>query len=103
MILKSLAFLILILPRLINFLCFFPRQAHAICYKQLNPECNFGLVQSIMLPPYCVSIPRTDVPLETIIGVQNRKKGDNVARKFSKCCPHCCTFCPIVPAALIVT
>lgn len=61
-------------------------QAHAICHRQLTPECNFGLVQSIMLPPYCVSIPRTDVPLETIIGAQNKKKGESVARKFSKCC-----------------
>lgn len=26
-----------------------------------------------MLPPYCVSIPRTDVPLETILGFQLRK------------------------------
>ena len=26
-----------------------------------------------MLPPYCVSIPRTDVPMETIIGAQNRQ------------------------------
>ncbi|XP_074599951.1 diacylglycerol kinase theta isoform X2 [Brevipalpus obovatus] len=58
--------------------------AHAICHRQLTPECNFGLVQSIMLPPYCVSIPRTDVPLETIIGAQNKKKGESVARKFTR-------------------
>ncbi|RWS13942.1 diacylglycerol kinase theta-like protein [Dinothrombium tinctorium] len=51
--------------------------AHAICYKNLSPECNFGVVQSIMLPPYCVSIPRTDVPLETIIGVQNKRKTES--------------------------
>ncbi|RWS29494.1 diacylglycerol kinase theta-like protein [Leptotrombidium deliense] len=53
--------------------------AHASCYKNLTPECNFGVVQSIMLPPFCVSIPRTDVPLETIIGVQNKKKTDSVS------------------------
>ncbi len=58
-----------------------PVQAHAACYRNLPPDCNFGWLQSIMLPPFCVSIPRTDVPLETIIGVQNKKKGEANARK----------------------
>lgn len=44
----------------------------------------FGVVQSIMLPPYCVSIPRTDVPLETIMGVQSKKNKDQVNRKLRK-------------------
>ncbi|XP_067138852.1 diacylglycerol kinase theta [Centruroides vittatus] len=48
--------------------------SHATCYKNIPPECNFGVVQSIMLPPSCVIIPRTDVPLETIIGVQSRRR-----------------------------
>ncbi|XP_076356051.1 diacylglycerol kinase theta-like isoform X1 [Tachypleus tridentatus] len=48
--------------------------AHATCYKNLPVECNFGCMASIMLPPSCVSIPRTDVPLETIMGVQTRRK-----------------------------
>ncbi len=40
-----------------------------------------------MLPPFCISIPRTDVPLETIIGVQNRKKETNSrkAQQFLIC------------------
>jgi hypothetical protein len=37
-----------------------------------------------MLPPYCVSIPRTDVPLETIMGVQSKKNKDQVNRKLRK-------------------
>jgi len=45
---------------------------HASCLKHAPRECNLGSLQLIMLPPYCVSIPRTDVPMETIIGVQNR-------------------------------
>lgn len=45
---------------------------HASCLKNVPRECNLGSLQSIMLPPYCVSIPRTDVPMETIIGMQNR-------------------------------
>lgn len=35
-----------------------------------------------MLPPFAVSIPRTDVPLETIIGVKSKKESQT--RKFSK-------------------
>lgn len=45
---------------------------HASCLKNTPKECNLGCLQSIMLPPYCVSIPRTDVPMETIIGVSGR-------------------------------
>ncbi|XP_037281892.1 diacylglycerol kinase theta [Rhipicephalus microplus] len=48
--------------------------AHATCYRTLSQECNFGVLESIMLPPAAVSIPRTDVPLETIIGVEMRRR-----------------------------
>ncbi|XP_022245665.1 diacylglycerol kinase theta-like, partial [Limulus polyphemus] len=48
--------------------------AHATCYKNLPVECNFGCLASIMLPPSCVSIPRTYVPLETIMGVQTKRR-----------------------------
>lgn len=50
---------------------------HTVCVKQAPRECNLGCLQSIMLPPSCVSIPRTDVPMETIIGVQSRFMGSN--------------------------
>lgn len=50
---------------------------HTICVKQAPRECNLGCLQSIMLPPSCVSIPRTDVPMETIIGVQSSFMGPN--------------------------
>ncbi|KAF7494403.1 Diacylglycerol kinase theta [Sarcoptes scabiei] len=61
--------------------------AHAACYRHLSHECNFGWLQSIMLPPFGVSIPRTDVPLETIIGVQ-RKKESQTPRIFSDDIPE---------------
>ncbi|CAL1279215.1 unnamed protein product [Larinioides sclopetarius] len=48
--------------------------AHPLCSKSLTNECNFGCLESIMLPPSSVSIPRTDVPLETIIGVEIKKR-----------------------------
>lgn len=57
-------------------------QAHPGCVKNLAEECNFGHLQSIMLPPYCVSIPRTDVPLETILGFQLKRKDVSSTRKF---------------------
>ncbi|XP_055935078.1 diacylglycerol kinase theta-like isoform X2 [Argiope bruennichi] len=53
--------------------------AHPSCYKSLPVECTFGCLESIMLPPACVSIPRTDVPLETIIGGQMKKR-DTISR-----------------------
>lgn len=56
--------------------------AHAACYRHLPIDCNFGWLQSIMLPPFCVSIPRTDVPLETIIGVRKNKEA-NTPRIYS--------------------
>lgn len=45
---------------------------HASCLKHAPRDCSLGCLQSIMLLPYSVSIPRTDVPMETIIGVQSR-------------------------------
>lgn len=45
---------------------------HASCLKHVPRECHLGALKSIMLPPSCVNIPRTDVPMETIIGVSNR-------------------------------
>ncbi|XP_048489589.1 diacylglycerol kinase theta isoform X5 [Plutella xylostella] len=45
---------------------------HAGCRGLLPEECNFGMLQPIFLPPSAVSIPRTEVPMEAIIGVQVR-------------------------------
>ncbi|XP_047500259.1 diacylglycerol kinase theta-like isoform X2 [Penaeus chinensis] len=47
---------------------------HAMCAEKVPPECTFGLLEPIMLPPSAVSIPRTEVPMEAIIGVQSRRK-----------------------------
>ncbi|CAD0200232.1 unnamed protein product [Chrysodeixis includens] len=45
---------------------------HAGCRALLPEECNFGMLQPIFLPPSAVSIPRTEVPMEAIIGVHVR-------------------------------
>lgn len=47
-------------------------QCHAGCRALLPEECNFGMLQPIFLPPSAVSIPRTEVPMEAIIGVHVR-------------------------------
>ncbi|CAH2981639.1 unnamed protein product [Chilo suppressalis] len=45
---------------------------HAGCRALIPEECNFGMLQPIFLPPSAVSIPRTEVPMEAIIGVHVR-------------------------------
>lgn len=47
-------------------------QCHAGCRALIQDDCNFGMLQPIFLPPSAVSIPRTEVPMEAIIGVHVR-------------------------------
>ncbi|XP_076766753.1 diacylglycerol kinase theta isoform X5 [Xylocopa sonorina] len=58
---------------------------HSYCYKNIPQECTFGNLEPIYLPPHAVSIPRTEVPMEAIIGVQVRRK-EVLAREYS--CPR---------------
>ncbi|XP_011703393.1 PREDICTED: diacylglycerol kinase theta isoform X6 [Wasmannia auropunctata] len=58
---------------------------HASCYKNIPQECSFGNLEPIYLPPHAVSIPRTEVPMEAIIGVEVRRK-EVLAREYS--CPR---------------
>lgn len=65
--------------------------AHPACHKIVAPECNFGILEPIYLPPHAVSIPRTEVPLETIIGVSSKNKTkETITREFS--CRKCLWF-----------
>ncbi|XP_020713739.1 diacylglycerol kinase theta isoform X2 [Ceratitis capitata] len=57
---------------------------HGGCRTYLTTECNFGILQPIYLPPHSVSIPRTEVPIEAIIGVQVKSK-TTLVRDYS--CP----------------
>ncbi|XP_018316743.1 diacylglycerol kinase theta isoform X7 [Mycetomoellerius zeteki] len=59
--------------------------SHAYCYKNIPQECTFGNLEPIYLPPHAVSIPRTEVPMEAIIGVEVRRK-EVLAREYS--CPR---------------
>ncbi|XP_063244088.1 diacylglycerol kinase theta isoform X3 [Bacillus rossius redtenbacheri] len=57
---------------------------HAQCHKNIPVECTFGNLEPIYLPPHAVSIPRTEVPMEAIIGVQVRRKETMSPRSISE-------------------
>lgn len=50
------------------------KQVHSMCYKSVNPECNYGILAPILLPPHAVSTTRHTVALETLIGSQPRRR-----------------------------
>jgi diacylglycerol kinase (ATP) len=50
----------------------------------ITSECTFGVLEPIYLPPHAVSIPRTEVPMEAIIGVQVRRKDTLSPRSISE-------------------
>ncbi|KAJ9584426.1 hypothetical protein L9F63_021232, partial [Diploptera punctata] len=58
--------------------------SHAVCHKQITGDCTFGNLEPIYLPPHAVSIPRTEVPMEAIIGVQVRRKEIMSPRSISE-------------------
>nr|XP_033325353.1 diacylglycerol kinase theta isoform X11 [Megalopta genalis] len=75
---------------------------HSYCCKNIPQECTFGNLKQIYLPPHAVSIPRTEIPMETIIGVQVRRN-EVLAREYScpcvyMCCFGACTVCHTQPA-----
>ncbi|VDO96237.1 unnamed protein product [Soboliphyme baturini] len=49
-------------------------QAHAICYRQISPDCDFGVLRQIMLPPNCLTAPRTELPMEQLLSIKCRDK-----------------------------
>ncbi|XP_037051989.1 diacylglycerol kinase theta isoform X7 [Bradysia coprophila] len=59
---------------------------HGGCRAYITNECTFGVLQPIYLPPHAVSIPRTEVPMEAIIGVQIKAKSTPLQRDYS--CPR---------------
>uniref|UniRef100_A0A915IID9 diacylglycerol kinase (ATP) n=1 Tax=Romanomermis culicivorax TaxID=13658 RepID=A0A915IID9_ROMCU len=48
--------------------------AHAICYRQLSQECDFGALRRIVLPPNCLTIPRTELPMEQLLSMKRKDK-----------------------------
>lgn len=56
---------------------------HSGCRSYISNDCTFGVLQPIYLPPHAVSIPRTEVPMEAIIGVQVRSRSTPLQRDYS--------------------
>lgn len=76
----------------VSYLINFWLQLHSYCYKNIPQECTFGNLEPIYLPPHAVSIPRTEVPMEAIIGVQVRRK-EALAREYScRKCLYCTKY-----------
>lgn len=68
---------------------------HGGCRGYIPAECTFGVLQPIYLPPHGVSIPRTEVPMEAIIGVQIKSKSTPLQRDYS-CRKYCLYFISIL-------
>ncbi|KIH55848.1 Ras association domain protein, partial [Ancylostoma duodenale] len=45
------------------------RKAHAVCYRQMPKECDFGVLRKILLPPSSLTIPRTELPMEQLLAI----------------------------------
>ncbi|VDM80064.1 unnamed protein product [Strongylus vulgaris] len=61
--------------------------AHAVCYRQLPKECDFGVLRKILLPPSSLTIPRTELPMEQLLAITTNdppqsRKGQTVALSF---------------------
>lgn len=49
---------------------------HSYCRIKVLDECNFGCLKDIIIPPYAVSVPKTEANKE-IFGIQSKNKGRN--------------------------
>ena len=61
--------------------------AHAMCYRRVKKECDFGSLRKIMLPPNAVTIPRTELPMEQLLNIHGQEKkedGENSKDKDPK-------------------
>jgi len=57
---------------------------HSTCYKLVSPDCNFGILAPILLPPHAVSATRHMVAMETLIGSQPRRRETASPRSISE-------------------
>ncbi|XP_052762684.1 diacylglycerol kinase theta-like isoform X2 [Mya arenaria] len=56
--------------------------AHASCHRLLPAECNFGSLREIMMPSSCMSMPRMDLSVETMMGM-NKKTTRTISEDWS--------------------
>ncbi|CAI4226938.1 unnamed protein product [Auanema sp. JU1783] len=43
--------------------------AHYSCSRQIPENCEFGALKKILLPPSCLTIPRTELPMEALLNI----------------------------------
>uniref|UniRef100_A0A1I7SZW6 Diacylglycerol kinase n=2 Tax=Caenorhabditis tropicalis TaxID=1561998 RepID=A0A1I7SZW6_9PELO len=53
--------------------------AHALCYRQMDKECDFGVLRKIMLPPMCLTIPRTELPMEQLLNISSHDQPQSLS------------------------
>ncbi|CCD63966.1 Diacylglycerol kinase [Caenorhabditis elegans] len=53
--------------------------AHAVCYRQMDKECDFGVLRKIMLPPMCLTIPRTELPMEQLLNISSHDQPQSLS------------------------
>lgn len=59
-------------------------QAHAICYRQVPTECDFGVLRQIVLPPAAISIPRTELPMEQLLSIHRKQEKPDTSKSSKK-------------------
>ncbi|VDP69925.1 unnamed protein product, partial [Schistosoma mattheei] len=58
-------------------------RSHAGCIEKVDDECDFGPLRDIMLPSFCVSLPRINIPIQHVIGVTKRPRGRAISADWS--------------------
>ncbi|XP_043194668.1 diacylglycerol kinase theta-like isoform X1 [Amphibalanus amphitrite] len=55
---------------------------HAPCMKYIPPQCKYGAMEPLVLPPSAVSFPRTEVPRDILLGMISKRK-EAIPKDFS--------------------
>jgi len=42
---------------------------HSTCYRQFRPQCDFGPLRKIVLPPNAVTTPRAELPMDLLLNI----------------------------------
>ncbi|KAF7632253.1 Diacylglycerol kinase [Meloidogyne graminicola] len=64
---------------------------HSTCYRQFRPQCDFGLLRKIMLPPNAVTTPRAELPMDLLLNIHTTTddiQNNNEGRKASSPSRH---------------
>lgn len=48
---------------------------HSTCYRQFRPQCDFGPLRKIVLPPNAVTTPRAELPMDLLLNIHTTTTG----------------------------